>query len=244
MDRRTATRLSKFLSLVLRHRPDDYGLSMDEQGFVDFDSLIDVLVAEDIVAETAEDDVMELVEGSERRRFQVVGNRIRALYGHSSRVRLNYPPDDPPDVLWHGTTPEHAAQIRDEGLSPMGRAYVHLSSTQDEAHAVGGRHTDDPVLVRVDTRAAREQGLTFHRATELIWLCPALPADVCQVPEDLPERPAATERPVREHAPREAREPREPLPPSAPPARPSVRSVEPAADGEFKRRTRKKGGRR
>src|SRR5262245_49066108 len=54
MDRRTATRLSKFLSLVLRHRPDDYGLAMDEQGFVDFESLIDVLVAEDIVAETAE----------------------------------------------------------------------------------------------------------------------------------------------------------------------------------------------
>ncbi len=240
MDRRTATRLSKFLSLVLRHRPDDYGLAMDEQGFVDFDSLIDVLVAEDIVAETAEDDVMELVEGSERRRFQVEGNRIRALYGHSSRVRLNYPADDPPDVLWHGTTPEHAARIRDEGLSPMGRAYVHLSSTEDEAHSVGARHTDDPVLVRVDTRAALGKGLTFHRATELIWLCPALPADVCRVPDDLPEPSEAPARP-RE---REAHERREPLPPSPPPVRPGVRPVEPAAEGEFKRRTRKKGGRR
>lgn len=239
MDRRTATRLSKFLSLVLRHRPDDYGLVMDDQGFVDFDSLIDVLVAEDIVAETAEDDVMELVEGSERRRFQVVGNRIRALYGHSSRVRLNYPPDEPPEVLWHGTTPEHAARVRDEGLEPAGRAFVHLSSTEDEAYAVGGRHADSPVLVRVDTRAAREHGLTFHRATELIWLCPTLPADVCHVPDDLPEPAPAPPRPPRDHA-----APREPMPPSAPPARPAVRTVDPAAEGEFKRRTRKKGGRR
>ena len=238
MDRRTATRLSKFLSLVLRHRPDDYGLAMDEQGFVDFDSLIDVLVAEDIVADTAEDDVMELVEGSERRRFQIDGNRIRALYGHSDRVRLNYPPDDPPPTLWHGTTPEHAAHVREEGLEPAGRAYVHLSSTEEEARSVGGRHADDPVLVRVDTRAAVDLGLKFHQATELIWLCPSLPAAVCRVPEDLPA--AAPSAPPAMRPPR----PAQPVTPPASPPRSNVQRVEADADGEFKRRTRKKGSRR
>lgn len=235
MDRRTATRLSKFLSLVLRHRPDDYGLAMDEQGFVDFDSLIDVLVAEDIVAETAEDDVMELVEGSERRRFEVDGKRIRALYGHSSRIRLDYPPDEPPGVLWHGTTAEHAQRVRSQGLEPEGRAFVHLSSTEDDARSVGGRHTDFPVLVSVDTRAAREKGLSFHQATELIWLCPSLPADVCTVPDDLPQ---AERRP----APRAV----EPGIPAPPPAAPSgIRRVEPeGGEGAFKPRTRKKGSRR
>ena len=233
MDRRTATRLSKFLSLVLRHRPDDYGLSMDEQGFVDFDSLIDVLVAEDIVAETAEEDVLSLVEGSERRRFEVQGNRIRALYGHSSRVRLRYPPDDPPEVLWHGTTAEHAAQVRNDGLRPAGRAFVHLSSTEDEARAVGSRHTDFPVLVRVDTRAAVEHGLTFHQATDLIWLCPALPAEVCFVPDDVP----APARPApRAPAPSDA--------PAPPAPRSGVTVVPPPDEGGFRRRTRKKGSRR
>jgi putative RNA 2'-phosphotransferase len=232
MDRRTSTRLSKFLSLVLRHRPDDYGLAMDEQGFVDFDSLIDVLVAEDIVAETAEQDVLSLVEGSERRRFQVDGNRIRALYGHSSRIPLNYPPDDPPDRLWHGTTTEHAAQVRDEGLRPAGRAFVHLSSTEEEARAVGGRHTDDPVLVTVDTRVAQEHGLTFHQATDLIWLCPAIPKEACSVPDALPERPAP-----RPDPPRPAPAPPRPAGGVAPPPPPD-------AGGEFRRRTRKKGSRR
>jgi putative RNA 2'-phosphotransferase len=231
MDRRTATRLSKFLSLVLRHRPDDYGLAMDEQGWVDFESLIDVLVAEDIVAETAEADVMELVEGSERRRFQVDGNRIRALYGHSARIRLDYPPDDPPAVLWHGTTPEHAARVRGEGLKPEGRAFVHLSSTEEEARAVGARHTDAPVLVRVDARGALERGVTFHQATELIWLCPALDADVCAVPDELPE---SHPRPAR------VAPPRAPRPETGRPPVP-----EPVAEsGEFRRRTRKKGSRR
>ena len=225
MDRRTATRLSKFLSLVLRHRPDDYGLAMDEQGFVDFESLIDVLVAEDIVAETAEQDVLELVEGSERRRFQVDGGRIRALYGHSARIHLAYPPDDPPDQLWHGTTPEHAAQVRHEGLHPAGRAFVHLSSTEEEARAVGSRHTDHPVLVRIDTQVARRSGITFHQATDLIWLCPSLPSDACRVPEDVAAEPPAGPAP-------------------RPAAAGGVKVVPAEAAGEFKRRTKKRGSRR
>lgn len=227
MDRRTATRLSKFLSLVLRHRPDDYGLAMDEQGFVDFESLIDVLVAEDIVAETAEQDVLELVEGSERRRFQIDGGRIRALYGHSSRIPLNYPPDDPPSKLWHGTTTEHAMQIRENGLQPAGRAFVHLSSNEDEALAVGGRHSEQPILVQIDTAVAREHGIEFHRATELIWLCPALPREACDVPAELPREPMAPP-PRASVVERVTDAPDTPDPPSA----------------EFKRRMRKRGSRR
>ena len=110
MDRKQATRLSKFLSLVLRHRPDEYGLHMDEVGFVDFESLIDVIVAEDIAAETAEDDVREIVEGSDRRRFEIRDGKIRALYGHSSRVLLDYPDQDPPERLYHGTSVASASR--------------------------------------------------------------------------------------------------------------------------------------
>lgn len=233
MDRRISTRLSKFLSLVLRHRPDEYDLQMDSEGFVDFDSLIDVLVAEDILAEDAEEHVRELVEGSDRKRFEIVDGRIRALYGHSSRIRLNYPADDPPPVLYHGTTPEVARRVGDEGLKPAGRALVHLSGTEEEALSVGGRHTDTPVLIKVDTVAALEAGIGFHQATELIWLCPSLPAGVLEIPE-LP--PADAPRP----------------PQSAPPVGPvgprqggsGVKMVQPGASEGFQRRTRKKGDRR
>jgi putative RNA 2'-phosphotransferase len=237
MDRRIATRLSKFLSLVLRHRPDDYGLRMDKHGWVDFADLIDVLAAEDIVGEDAEQIVQDLVEGSDRQRFEIDGGKIRALYGHSDRVRLELPEDEPPEVLFHGTTVESARRVAQEGLQPMGRAYVHLSSTEEEALSVGRRHDDDPVLIRIDTFAAIEKGLRFHQATEHIWLSPALPPDVCRVPElpaESAARPAAAPpRPAVPTAPR----------PAAGPRSEGVRVIAPDPDEGFKRRTRKKNRR-
>jgi len=242
MDRRTSTRLSKFLSLVLRHRPDEYDLEMDSEGFVDFESLIDVLVAEDILAEDAEEHVLELVEGSDRKRFEVVQGRIRALYGHSSRIRLNYPADDPPPVLYHGTTAEIARRVAEEGLKPAGRALVHLSATEDEALAVGGRHTESPILIKVDTAAALDAGIGFHQATDLIWLCPALPVDVLEIPE-LPD--AASAPPERSERPRRESRSEGPVGPVKPASGGAgVRIVEPDSSGGFQRRTRKKGDRR
>jgi putative RNA 2'-phosphotransferase len=243
MDRRTSTRLSKFLSLVLRHRPDEYDLEMDAEGFVDFDSLIDVLVAEDILAENAEEDVRELVEGSDRKRFEIANGRIRALYGHSSRIRLNYPADDPPPLLYHGTTAETARRVAEEGLQPAGRALVHLSATEEEALSVGKRHTESPVLIRVDTAAALRSGIGFHRATDLIWLCSSLPVDVLDIPE-VPEGEDADDAPeegpvARRTPPRPAQGPIGPRAGTR-----GFKVVQPDSSEGFQRRTRKKGDRR
>jgi putative RNA 2'-phosphotransferase len=227
MDRRQATRLSKFLSLVLRHRPDDYGLEMDEQGSVDLDDLIDVLVAEDILAEDAEEAIRSLVEGSERRRFAIENGRVRALYGHSARVRLSFPEHEPPSILYHGTTLRTARRIQEEGLQPGERAHVHLSGTRDEAVSVGRRHTDDPVLLEIDTAKARQAGVKFTQASDLIWISDPIPLEAIQFPE-LPEASAA---------------------PSPAGASSGVRVVGADSDagadsGEFRRRTRKRAGRR
>jgi len=242
MDRRMATRLSKFLSLVLRHRPSEYGLNMDDEGFVAFDDLVDIVVAEDILAEDAEDEIMKIVDGSSRRRFEVVDGRIRALYGHSSGIRLNLPEHEAPEFLYHGTTLGGAREIAKNGLKPLGRAFVHLSATEEEALAVGRRHCDEPVIIRIDTAATREQGIPFSQATDLIWLCPALPPDVCEVP-DLPDPPAESSppAPARDRAaspPAPARDRGDSSPPAARPA------VPPAEPSGFKRRTRKKSRRR
>ena len=242
MDRKQATRLSKFLSLVLRHRPDEYGLHMDELGFVDFESLVDVIVAEDIAAETAEDDIREIVEGSDRRRFEVVDGKIRALYGHSSRVNLDYPGQEPPESLYHGVSIGAARGIAERGILPAGRAYVHLSSTAGEAESVGARNTEHPVVIRVITAPAVDAGVKFTQATDLIWLCPEVPAECCEIP-DLPERSEESERPERSERPARADRPAA----RAPSARPSggVQRVQPDPQEGFKRRTKKKsGGRR
>lgn len=247
MDRRQATRLSKFLSLVLRHRPDDYGLEMDDRGSVDLNDLVDVLVAEDILADGAEDDLRELVEDSERQRFAIENGRVRALYGHSARVHLSFPEHEPPDLLFHGTTSEEARRIREEGLLPEDRAHVHLSGTREEAMSVGRRHTDFPVLLEIRTRVARDAGVRFTQASGVIWLSNAIPLDAIQFPEttDEPEPAPRASLPPPLAAPRPAPM-RTSSPTSASPAAETsaVRVVDAEEDGEFKRRTRKKGGRR
>lgn len=224
MDPKLATRLSKFLSLVLRHRPDDFGLRMDDQGFVLVEDIVDVIVAEDILAEDVEETLQELVEGADRPRFEIVEGRIRALYGHSSRIRLDYPEDEPPAELYHGTGIPTARRVAREGIKPAGRAYVHLSATEEEALSVGSRQTEEPVLIRIDTAHARGEGVLFHQASEMIWLCGSVPAESCRVPE-LPEFSAREAEPERGGAQDAA-------------------GVSPPDDGAFKPRTRKKRPRR
>jgi putative RNA 2'-phosphotransferase len=215
---------------------------------VDLEDLVDVLVAEDILVEDGEEIVRELVESSDRRRFGLEDGRICALYGHSSRVSLEYPDETPPETLYHGSTVPAAREVGEAGVLPMGRAYVHLSSTAEEALAVGGRHTDHPVVILVDTGGAREAGVSFHQANELIWLCGSIPADCCEVPELPEEDPVETrvrdrgrgrrDREPREHSPRPSR------PEAVSPATSSPEPEEKPGPGEFSPRKRKKAVRR
>jgi hypothetical protein len=144
MDRRTATRLSKFLSLVLRHRPDDYGLAMDGQGFVDFESLIDVLVAE-----TSWRDGRAgrpgTRGGSERRRFRSTAGDSRCTAAPRA-----FPPVSPDDPWSPGTAPRPSTRHRSGRAVTAGRAFVHLSSNETkrvrsgpafrESHSGADRH--------------------------------------------------------------------------------------------------------
>lgn len=155
-DRRT--RLSKFLSGALRHFPADVGLSLDESGWVGWASL--VTAATDRYSWADADAVAGVVATDPKGRFERVSgptDRVRAAYGHSVDVTLD-PTDAPvPDQLYHGTSPDAAASIREMGLKPMGRQQVHLSETVEEAREVGRRHAPSPVVFAVDAAALRDE---------------------------------------------------------------------------------------
>src|ERR1700744_6252448 len=127
-------RLSKFLSLVLRHKPDAIGLSLDAQGWAN----IDELIAKANTAGTAFDRpaLLHVVETSDKKRFSVSpdGLRIRAAQGHSVSVELGLSPQEPPPVLYHGTATRFVESILAQGLKPQARQHVHLSL--DEATAL------------------------------------------------------------------------------------------------------------
>src|SRR5438105_2186946 len=121
------TKLSKFLSLVLRHEPVRIGIILDKAGWVVVDDLLAAL-AKHRTAVTL-DELKHVVATSDKKRFAFSddGRRIRASQGHSIDVDLGYAPASPPATLYHGTVDRFLAGIREKGLLKGGRHHVHLS---------------------------------------------------------------------------------------------------------------------
>jgi putative RNA 2'-phosphotransferase len=148
---------------------------MDEEGFVDLDELVSKVT--ESFASVDKVFLRRLVEESERKRFEIVGNRIRALYGHSVPVYLRLEEDKLVEWLYHGTTAEAAKEILEHGLKPMKRLWVHLSPTKDIATQVGKRRTSNPVILVVNCKEARKAGMSFYKASDQVYLCKFVPAE-------------------------------------------------------------------
>ena len=153
-------RLSRFLSFLLRHRPEDYPLSFDGQGFVSWTELMGTV--QQRFPEATEGEILSVITGSDKKRFEVREGKARATYGHSFPVDLGVESIEPPARLYHGTARDLAQTVLREGLKPRGRAYVHLSASLEEAIAVGKRRDPDPSIVVVDSQAAHSNGIHFY----------------------------------------------------------------------------------
>ena len=174
MDERTRTATSKFLSFVLRHKPDAIGIVLDDAGWVDVDVLLRACGDHGRALSRAELD--EVVARNPKRRFALSedGRRIRANQGHSTEVDLGYAPADPPDVLFHGTVARLLPSIREKGLLRMDRHHVHLSADEATARNVGSRR-GKPVLLRIDAQAMKDAGHAFFCTPNGVWLTESVP---------------------------------------------------------------------
>src|ERR1041385_570788 len=146
MTEKETIRTSKFLSLVLRHEPERVGLKLSEAGWVGVDELL-LAVNRNGVALTLED-LKHIVATRDKKRFAISddGRSIRASQGHSVEVDLQYPPQMPPEILYHGTATRFLDSIRKDGLQTMGRHEVHLSAETKVTFQVGGRHGKPALL--------------------------------------------------------------------------------------------------
>ncbi|UOG77190.1 RNA 2'-phosphotransferase [Hymenobacter tibetensis] len=176
MDAASATRLSKFLSLHLRHKPEALGLSLAEGGWVGVEELLTALTRHGQPLTRAE--LEELVATSDKQRFafDAAGTRIRAQQGHSVPVDLGLMPALPPAELYHGTVPTALTAIWREGLRSMKRHHVHLSPNVDTARRVGNRRGPAVVLV-VDAAALAEAGFVFYVSGNGVWLTDHVPPE-------------------------------------------------------------------
>ncbi|MGN9893762.1 RNA 2'-phosphotransferase [Micromonospora sp. L31] len=173
MDDRALVRLSKRMSLALRHQPGKFGLAPDRGGWVTVDDLLAALRIDRA-------DVDAVVAGNDKQRFAVERGadgveRIRASQGHSIPVDLQLEPTAPPEHLYHGTGAAALDSIRATGLHRGGRHHVHLSPDVATARRVGARRSGTVVVLTVDAAAMARDGHVFYRSANGVWLTDAVP---------------------------------------------------------------------
>ncbi len=170
----TDTAISKTLSYWLRHRPDEAALVLDAAGWTDVAPVLAALNAKGL--DGTPERLAAVVAGSDKGRFELSpdGDRIRARQGHSVVVELDLPRADPPALLYHGTVSRFLPAIRAEGLKPMRRHHVHLSSDRATATAVGARR-GEAVVLTVKAAELAGTGQAFYLTDNGVWLTAAVP---------------------------------------------------------------------
>jgi putative RNA 2'-phosphotransferase len=166
------TEISKFLSYVLRHAPQEIGLELDSEGWTDYPGLSHKVCAKFGVSDA---DIRRVIDENAKKRFTLTGNRIRAAQGHSVDVKLELQPVAPLAVLYHGTTVDAWEKIKVSGLKPMGRTHVHLSPDIETARLVAIRRKGPHILLTVDTSTMANQGYSFLVADNGVWLTAEVP---------------------------------------------------------------------
>jgi putative RNA 2'-phosphotransferase len=193
MDKRLV-KISKRLSLALRHQPDRLGIQLDAYGRVDLTTLLAQYNAH-YQTPIDEKTIRTIMAQSDKQRFAIENGKIWARYGHSVPVKLLQPPAVPPAFLYHGTSHQSAVMIETEGLQKMGRDFVHLSTTVPMAVSVGQRHDPHPVIFQVAAQQAAKDGFLFYPTESQVWLVDQVPArylTVMHVAGDRSRRPQDT----------------------------------------------------
>ena len=164
---------SKFIALILRHKPEVIGITLDEHGWADVGELIKgVSRTHPLTMDILEQIVAE--DEKQRYSFSEDKMRIRANQGHSIAVDVELEKDTPPELLFHGTGQKYVESIDATGLIPKNRLYVHLSADEETAIRVGARH-GKPVVYQVASGHMEREGFTFFRSVNGVWLTKEVP---------------------------------------------------------------------
>lgn len=171
--------LSKYISLILRHKPQVIGIELDEHGWAD----VQELIAGINKTHNIDFDLLDkIVREDEKQRYSFNYDKtlIRANQGHSIQVDVELKKEIPPEILWHGTGEKYVDSILMEGLIPKSRLYVHLSSDYDTAIKVGSRH-GKPVVFKVFSGKMTEEGYEFYKSKNGVWMAESVPKEYIEI---------------------------------------------------------------
>lgn len=170
---------SKFLALVLRHKPEAAGISLDEHGWADVDELIAGISKQCAFSRIMLEEIVS-TDAKGRYSFSEDHALIRANQGHSIPVDVEPKETNPPATLYHGTASKYVDSIKVEGLVPKSRLHVHLSADPETAKRVGKRH-GNPIVLKVDAEAMEEDGFAFYLSANRVWLTKEVPPEYLTV---------------------------------------------------------------
>lgn len=166
---------SKYLSLILRHKPEAIGITLDEHGWANVDDLIaGINKTQPLTMDLLE----EIVRTDDKMRYSFNEDKtlIRANQGHSIPVDVELKEIIPPEYLYHGTGEKYVDSIDKQGLLPKSRLYIHLSNDINTALNIGERH-GKPVVYRINCKAMVESGYKFYRSANYVWLTKSVPTE-------------------------------------------------------------------
>lgn len=170
---RRLKRLSKFISMILRHRPEIIGITLDEHGWANVDELIEGINKTEAFSKAT---LEKIVKTDEKQRYSFSRDKtmIRANQGHSIPVDVELEKKEPPEILYHGTSTKSVKSIKEKGLLPMERIYVHLSADVKTATKVGKRH-GSPYIFKVNAKQMSKDGYDFFQSVNGVWLTKDVP---------------------------------------------------------------------
>ncbi len=169
-------KLSVFISLVLRHKPEAAYITLDEHGWADVEELIRGVNKTGRTMSREDLEIIVATSNKQRYRFNEDMTKIRANQGHSIPVDVELEQRQPPEVLYHGTATRFLDGILKEGLRPMTRLHVHLSASRETAGSVGKRH-GQPVVLTVEAGRMHREGIPFFLSENGVWLTKEVPAE-------------------------------------------------------------------
>lgn len=169
-------KISRYISLLLRHKPELAGITLDMHGWADVNEII-TAVCNHYQQPFSMIELEAIVANDNKCRYTFNEEKtlIRANQGHSVDVDVELKKAVPPDILWHGTADKFVKSIDEQGLAPQNRLYVHLSSDVETALSVGKRH-GVPVIYMVDCASMLADGHEFFISRNKVWLTKSVPA--------------------------------------------------------------------
>ena len=178
------THLSRTISVALRHRPQLYSLTLDANGWGAVEDLLAGLrKARPEWEHLTEVDLVQMNEQASKRRYEISDGQIRALYGHSTKQKIQKTPSAPPQMLYHGTTDAVLDVILKKGLKPMKRQYVHFATDRKMAAEVASRKGGKVVILEILAGDAYRNGVAFYLGNENVWLADFVPPEFIRAEE-------------------------------------------------------------